>query len=93
LVIDDRKREKNKGENKMNEAARAAENEYLYWENQGQEKKGIEEARKGEKEMKNKKEYWNWLLEYFGDNEDMVVTHYDDIELQQDFREERRETK
>ena len=33
----------------MNEAARAAENEYLYWENQGQEKKGIEEARKQER--------------------------------------------
>ena len=40
----------------MNEAARAAENEYLYWENQGQEKKGIEEARKMEcKEKKGEK--------------------------------------
>ena len=38
--------------------------------------------------MKNIKEYWNWLLEYFNGDEDMAVTHFDDIELQQDFREE-----
>jgi len=41
--------------------------------------------------MKNKKEYWNWLLEYFNGDEDKVVIHFDDSELQQDFKKEREE--
>ena len=43
--------------------------------------------------MKNKKEYWNWLLELFRGDEDMAVMHFDDLELQQDFKKERREIK
>ena len=40
--------------------------------------------------MKNKKEYWNWLLEFFNGDEDAVVDNFEDPELYQDFREERR---
>jgi len=44
----------------------------------------------GGDKMKNKKEYWNWLLEFFNGDEDAVVDNFDDIELQQDFLKERR---
>lgn len=37
--------------------------------------------------MKNKKEFIDWLYEYFNGNEDMVVTNYDNEELYIDFKE------